>query len=80
MFLFYWELYALLELVENLQNEDLHWFSEKRIFIDGGVYMRISGRVGSRNASSVIFIFLSRFFFTNTHESHDCRGRGRAFL
>ena len=37
MFLFYWELYALLELVENLQNEDLHWFSEKRIFIGGGV-------------------------------------------
>ena len=24
--------------------------------------MRISGRVGSRNASSVFFIFLSRFF------------------
>ena len=63
MFLFYWELYALLELVENLQNEDLHWFSEKRIFIDGGVYMRISGRVGSRNASSVFFIFFIKVFF-----------------
>ena len=66
MFLFYWELYALLELVENLQNEDLHWFSEKRIFIDGGVYMRISGRVGSRNASSVIF----KGFFSRTLTNH----------
>ena len=24
--------------------------------------------------------FLSRFSFTNTHESQDCRGKGRAFL
>ena len=26
------------------------------------------------------FFFLSGFYFTNIHESQDCRGRGRAFL
>ena len=26
------------------------------------------------------FFFLSRFSFTNIHESQDCRGRGKAFL
>ena len=29
----------------NLQTEDLYWFSGKRTFIDGGVYMRVSGGV-----------------------------------
>ena len=36
MFLLYWEVYALMELAVNLRNEDLHWFSGKRTFIDGG--------------------------------------------
>ena len=27
----------------NLRNEDLHWLSGKRTFIDGGVYMRFNG-------------------------------------
>ena len=53
MFLFYWEVYVLMELVVNLRNEDLHWFSGKRTFIDGGVYMRFSGSLGSRVTSSV---------------------------
>ena len=35
MFLLYWEVYVLMELVVNLQNEDLHRFSGKRNFIDG---------------------------------------------
>ena len=29
----------------NLQNEDLHWFSGKRTFNDGSVYMRFNGGV-----------------------------------
>ena len=48
MFLFYWQVHALMELAVNLRNEDLHWFSEKRNFIDGGVHMRFNGGVGSR--------------------------------
>ena len=48
MFLLYWEVYALMELDVNLRNEDLHWFSGKRTFIDGGVYMRFIGVVDSR--------------------------------
>ena len=43
MFLLYWEVYALMELAVNLRNEDLHWFSVKRTFIDGDVYMRFNG-------------------------------------
>ena len=43
MFLLYWEVYILINLVVNLRNEDLHWFCGKRTFIDGGVYMRFSG-------------------------------------
>ena len=35
-----------MDLVVNLQTEDLQWFSGKRTFIDGGVYMRFSGGVG----------------------------------
>ena len=53
MFLLYWEVYVLMELVINLQNEHLYWFRGKRTFIDGGVYMRFSGTVGSRVTSSV---------------------------
>ena len=36
MFLSYWEMYTLMELVVNLQKEDLRWFSGKRTFIDSG--------------------------------------------
>ena len=52
MFLLYWEVYALMELDVNLRNEDLHWFSGKRTFIDGGVYIRFNRSVGSRVISS----------------------------
>ena len=38
MFLLYWEVYILINLVVNLRNEDLRWFCGKRTFIDGGVY------------------------------------------
>ena len=48
MFLFYWEMYDLIELIINLRNEDLHWFSGKRTFVDA-----FSGYVGSRVTSSV---------------------------
>ena len=47
MFLLYWEVYVLMDLVVNLWNEDLHWFRGKKTFIDGGVYVRFSGGVGS---------------------------------
>ena len=57
MFLLYWEVYALMELDVNLRNEDLHWFSGKRTFIDGGVYMRFNGGVGSRVISSEFMWF-----------------------
>ena len=52
MLLLYWEVYALIELAVNLRNEDLHWFSGKRTFINGGVYMRFNRGVGSRVISS----------------------------
>ena len=55
--LLYWEVYALTELAANLRNEDLHWFSGKRAFIDGGVYMRFNGGVGFRVTSSVFMWF-----------------------
>ena len=57
MFLLYWEVYVLMELAVNLRNEDLHWFSGKRTFIDGGVYMRFIGVVDSRVISSVFMCF-----------------------
>ena len=53
MFLFYRKAYVLIDLVVNLWNDDLHWFCGKRFFIDGGVYMRFNGDVGSRVTSSV---------------------------
>ena len=53
MFLLYWEVYVLMELVIKLRNEGLRWFSGKTTFIDGGVYMHFSGGVGSRVTSSV---------------------------
>ena len=54
MFLLYWELHVLIELVLNLGNEELHWFNEERTFIDGCVYMGFSGGVLSTVAFSVI--------------------------
>ena len=68
MFLLYWEVYVLMELAVNLRNEDLHWFSGKRTFIDGGVYMCFNGGVASRVISSVfmwfcIFIVVTKCFF-----------------
>ena len=57
MFLLYWEAYALMELAVNLRNEDLQWFSGKRTFIDGGVYKRFNGGVGSRVISSEFMWF-----------------------
>ena len=53
MFLLYWKVYVLMDLVVNLWNEDLHWFCGKKTFIDGGVYVRFSGGVGSRVIFSV---------------------------
>ena len=52
MFLLYLEVYVLMDLVVNLRNEDLHWCCGKRVFIDSGVYMCVSGGVCSRVASS----------------------------
>ena len=46
-------MYALIELAANFRNEDLHWFSGKRTFINGGVYMHFNGGVGSRVTFSV---------------------------
>ena len=57
MFLLYWEVYTLMELVVNLQNEDLRWFSGKRTFIDRGLCMRFSGSVGSSVTSFVFMWF-----------------------
>ena len=57
MFLLYLEVYTLMELAVNLRNEDLHWFSAKRTFIDGGVCMRSNGGVGSRVISSEFMWF-----------------------
>ena len=53
IFLLYWEMYLLMELAMNLQNEGFHWFSGKRTFIDSGMYMRYKGVVSSRVISSV---------------------------
>ena len=52
-----WEVYVLMELAVNFRNEDLHWFSGKRAFIDDGVYVRFNRGVGFRVASSVIMWF-----------------------
>ena len=35
MFLLYWEVYVLMDLVVNFRNKDLHWFCRRRTFIDG---------------------------------------------
>ena len=42
MFLLYWEVYVLMDLVVNLRNEDLHWDGGKSIFTDGGAHMRFN--------------------------------------
>ena len=65
MFLLYWEVYRLIELPVNLQNEDLHWFSGKRTFIDGGVYMRFNEGVSSRVTSSVFMWFFVSLWTPN---------------
>ena len=57
MLLLYWEVYVLMELAVNLRNKDLHWFSGKRAFIDGSVYIRFDSGVGSRVISSVFMWF-----------------------
>ena len=61
MFSLYWEVYRLIELAVNLRNEDLHWFSGKRTFTDGGVYMRFNGGVGCR-VTSFGFTWFWAFF------------------
>ena len=43
MFLLYLEVYVLMELAVNLQNQNLHQFRGKRTFIDDGMYMRCNG-------------------------------------
>ena len=43
MFLLYWEVYVLMDLVVNLRNEDLHWFYGKRTFINGGLICLLVG-------------------------------------
>ena len=58
MFLLYWEVYVLMELAVNSQNEDL-----KRTFIDGGACMRFSGGVGS-SVSSSVFMWFCIFLWT----------------
>ena len=63
MFLIYWEVYGLIELAVNLRDEDLHWFSGKRTFIHGGVYMRFNGGIGATVISSV-FMWFSIFLWT----------------
>ena len=54
MFLLYWEVYVLKDLVMNFRNEDLHWFCGKRTFIEGAAYMRFHGSVGSKVTSSLL--------------------------
>ena len=53
MYLLYWKVYVLIDLVMNLHNDDLYWFFGKKTFIDGGVYMHFNGAVDSRATSSV---------------------------
>ena len=46
-----------MELAVNLWNENLHWFSAKRAFIEGGVCIRFNGGVDSRVISPVLIWF-----------------------
>ena len=62
MFLLYWKVYVLMDLAVNFLNEDLHYFLGKRIFTDGGVYMRHNGAVGSKVASSLSMRFCNLGF------------------
>ena len=62
MFLLYWKVYVLMDLAVNFLNEDLHYFLGKRIFTDGGVYMRHNGDVGSKVASSLSMRFCNLGF------------------
>ena len=72
MFLLYSDVYVLIELAVNLRNEDLHWFRGKRTFIDGAVYMRFSGGVGSRVPSSAFLWFC--IFLRTLNASSSIRG------
>ena len=60
MFFLYWEVYVLMELAVNLQNDLQNRFAlvkGKRTLIDGDVYIRFNGGVGSRVISSVFMWF-----------------------
>ena len=65
MFLLYQEVYVLMELAVNLWNKDLYWFSGKRTFIDGGVYIRFNGGVGSRVIIFSAFMWFCTFLWTS---------------
>ena len=60
MFLLYQDMYVLMELVVNLQNEDLQWFSGKKSFIDGGMSMGFTEGEGSR---VTIYVFMQFYIF-----------------
>ena len=49
-----------MELVVNLQNEDLHWFSGKKSFINGGMSMGFTEGEGSR---VTIYVFMQFYIF-----------------
>ena len=52
MFLLYWEVYVLMDLVVNLRNEDLHWFWEDDYFFCFRMILHflvpVCNRVGTR--------------------------------
>ena len=54
-----------MELAVNLWNKDLYWFSGKRTFIDGGVYIRFNGGVGSRVIIFSAFMWFCTFLWTS---------------
>ena len=54
-----------MELDVDLRNEDLHWFSRRRTFIDGGIYMRFNRDIGSRVISSELMWFCVSLWIPN---------------
>ena len=48
----------------NFRNKDLDWFSGKRTFIDGGVYMRFNGV----KAQALLLLFSCAFAFSCGHQ------------
>ena len=52
-------------LLTLLRKKYLHWFSGKRTFIDGGVYIRFRGGVGSRVIISSVFMWFCIFLRTS---------------